>query len=226
MTPRQTITPDDPSHPEIQALLPWYANRTLTSDEAARVATHLSACPHCRDELEQCRILADTVKDADENTWTPPITHFTELMRRVDAVQALAAKPPGLTTRVQGWFTWLSAIPPSARWFLGTQGAVIMVLGISLAWLLVPTGGNVYETMSSAPPRVVSEQTVLKIVFADDITGAELRDLLQKLNANVVAGPSALGVYTVQVPGRTNSPSAVLTLRAHPKVQLVEEIRP
>lgn len=36
---------------KIRELLPWYANKTLSGDEAQKVALHLADCSSCRDEL-------------------------------------------------------------------------------------------------------------------------------------------------------------------------------
>lgn len=227
MTQIPANTPDDPLHREIQELLPWYANGTLNSAEAARVASHVGECPHCRNALEQCRLLAVAVKDADENTWTPAAMQFSELMRRVDAAEALRIKPHGWAARVKAWFGWVHTTPGPARWALGLQGALVLLLGS--AWLLEPLERSGYQTMSSAPPRTAADQSIFKIVFADSITEKELRGLLQSVSAEIIAGPSATGVYTLRMSKQAavaGVQRAVLTLRAHPQVQLVEELHP
>lgn len=43
---------ESPAHREIDALLPWYVNRTLTDDEYGRVEAHLSECARCQRELD------------------------------------------------------------------------------------------------------------------------------------------------------------------------------
>ena len=227
MTQTPLYTPDDPLHREIQELLPWYVNGTLRGAEAARVDAHLAECRYCRDELEQCRALPAAVKDANENTWSPSATHFAELMRRIDATAAVRTQLQGLTARAKDWFAWFGATPSPARWALGLQGALVLMLGVTL--LFAPPESKIYETLSNAPLHAVSGPAIFKIMFADDITGKELSGLLQSLNASIIAGPSAIGVYTIQAPGRASSSSAVQTvqaLRAHPKVLLAEEISP
>ena len=53
-----STTTDDHSvtnhpHDEIEALLPWYANGTLTVAETATVERHLAHCPACRADLNR-----------------------------------------------------------------------------------------------------------------------------------------------------------------------------
>jgi predicted anti-sigma-YlaC factor YlaD len=38
---------------KVRELIPWYVNKTLTGDEAREVASHLTSCPTCREELAQ-----------------------------------------------------------------------------------------------------------------------------------------------------------------------------
>ena len=57
MTDHQTGNP----HQDIEELLPWYANGTLTPAERLTVEQHLEQCPACRLELEQCRVFGDPI---------------------------------------------------------------------------------------------------------------------------------------------------------------------
>ena len=126
---------------------------------------------------------------------------------------------------MKNWFAWLDLTPGPARWALGLQTALVLMLGIAL--LITPTERGVYQTMSSGAPPLVTDQALLKVVFADDITEKELRGLLQGIDAQIVAGPSAIGVYTVRVSkADTDVQRAVTGLRAQAKVRLVEEVQP
>jgi hypothetical protein len=63
------------------------------------------------------------------------------------------------------------------------------------------------------------------MIFAEDTTEKELRELLSRIEATIVQGPSPAGVYTVEVPQADSALESVLKeLRAHPKVHLAELI--
>ena len=228
MTAQSTNTSGGTSHQDILELLPWFVNGTLGNAETALVEAHMHSCADCVRALEQCRVLASAVaQEADTNTWQPSATHFANLMRQVDADSAARNPARGWLEKMQDAFAWLGATPAPARWALGIQGALVLMLGVGL-WM-EPVERDFYQTMSSAAPRAGADRTLLKIVFADDITEKELRGLLQGINAEIAAGPSAIGVYTVRM-SKSGTPDsgqqAVLTLRAHPKVRLAEEIHP
>lgn len=51
----------------IRELIPWYANGSLSVDEARQVALHLSSCESCRNELTQIMRLNIEVRHAFED---------------------------------------------------------------------------------------------------------------------------------------------------------------
>jgi hypothetical protein len=78
----------------------------------------------------------------------------------------------------------------------------------------------------------------LRLAFADHVQEQELRTILLDRSATIIGGPSAQGVYLVQVPlpqpratrGKPHTAetmSQLLTaLRAHPAVRLAEPVSP
>jgi hypothetical protein len=83
---------------------------------------------------------------------------------------------------------------------------------------------------------------VLRLAFADGVREQDLRALLVSLRATILAGPSAQGLYTVQVPlewlvprlrGTAGAPDTAEAMRllleelqAHPAVRFVEPVAP
>lgn len=227
MTAKSNHTPGGTAHLDTQELLPWYVNGTLSDAEAAQVEAHVRDCPDCARELAQCRMLAEEVKEASNAAWQPSANHLGDLMRQVDADTAARNPSQGVLANLKDWFAWLGATPAPARWALGLQGALVLML--SIGWLVEPVDPPGYQTMSSAAPQATADQALLKIVFADDITEKELRGLLQGVDAEIIAGPSVIGVYTLRL-SKSGTPDpaqqAVLSLRAHPKVKLAEAVHP
>jgi anti-sigma factor RsiW len=176
-------------HERMNELLPWYVNSTLDRDEAARVEEHLGSCAACRSEVARVRQLSATVRAEDDAGWAASPPHFARLLANVDASEEGAAP---LWQRLR---KWIRATPRPVRFALALQSAAI----IALAAVETVGPGHVYETLSRAPATAPSSRARLHVVFAPDMSEGELRELLQGAQAVIVDGPSAAGVYTIEL---------------------------
>lgn len=220
---RSTLNP----HEEIEALLPWYANGTLTPAETATVEQHLAQCPACRAELKQCHALATAVRDNAES-WQPAPGGFDRLMAEIDRLEP---KPTPAKTRSPPLFQrildWLGATPNPVRWTLALESMAVAALLLVVA-VPMPRTTPEYETLSSDTAQPAATGPRLRVVFADSATAGDIRQLLRDIDGNIIAGPTALGVYTVALPA-TDHPDqtlaqALTNLRARNPVKLVEPV--
>ncbi|MFL5264555.1 MAG: hypothetical protein ACJ79L_19320, partial [Anaeromyxobacteraceae bacterium] len=84
-----------------------------------------------------------------------------------------------------------------------------------------------YETLSRpAPaPSARGDHALLHLVFAEEATERELRDLLRGVGGVVVGGPSARAVYTVELPVSSGERERVEAIAARlgrePRVRFV-----
>ena len=90
-----------------------------------------------------------------------------------------------------------------------------------------------YRTLSLPAPAQSASGPLLHVVFDDELTAGEIRDLLARLRGRVVAGPSDIGAFTVEVdatagaaPRSRHPSSAAAWLRSQPGVLLAEPIEP
>jgi anti-sigma factor RsiW len=87
---------------------------------------------------------------------------------------------------------------------LGGAGGAIL----SASLLPEPLGdeaGVVYRPASEAGSTASFQDGELDVVFREDSTAVEIRNALRGLGAEIVAGPSAMGVYRVRVRRRDES---------------------
>ncbi len=222
----------DLAHREIEELLPWYANGTLTLAEKATVERHLDHCSTCQIELEQCSVFAAHLHQPNEDAWHPPVGHFDRLMAEIDrlatspaSIQPTKARP----SRLQQVMDWLWATPSPVRWTLAFESLAVAALA-AVVWLpMSPTTETSYETLSRGENRPAVTAIPLRVVFADLLTVGDLQTLLDEIGGQLVAGPSALGVYTVALTPGDAAPAVALAqalavLHAHPQVRLAEPI--
>lgn len=223
------MTPNGPqgkkNHESVWELLPWYVNGTLSAHEAALVEGHLPHCVACQQEAKRCESLAAISKSTreEEEVWTPSPRHFAQVLSRVEAADAGAATDwRSLVEKLRSWF-W--ATPRPMRWGFALQGALIIVLTSALILGTVLTPPQLYETLSRESQQADSDRARLRMVFTDDITGKELRDLLRDIEGTMVHGPSPQGVYTValSLPASERERAKAIEARAaaHPKVRFV-----
>jgi anti-sigma factor RsiW len=215
-------------HRRVLDLLPWYANGTLEDVERRVVEIHLAACARCREELAADRRLGESLRQIPESAPAPHPAQFARLLERLDNSAPETSGLRGAWAALRGLRDLLTATPRAVRWTLAVQlGLLLGVLGGGLLLLRRPAPPPaVYQTLSDPAPEAPAATARLRIVFAPGTTEQEIRDLLLGIRGQITAGPSPLGVYTVDVPAGPDSVADVLThLRRHEQVSLAEPVR-
>jgi Putative zinc-finger len=190
-------------HDECWELLPWLANERLGARETARVEVHLRECAACRDELQLQQRLRKAIREQDAVVLAPQ-TSLQKLMQRIDAAEATndeldaAHSVPQAAALPRRWR------PDRAGWLAvaaGVQGVAIAALLSALWWqsnevLNAPR----YKTETSIQP--VPQGAVIRVVFAERATLDDVKQMLRSIDAQIIAGPSEAGVYTLGLTAR------------------------
>ncbi len=221
--------PLDP-HKAATLLLPWYANGTLDPEETWQVEEHLGQCPHCRAELAQYRVLSEQVQEQSGPAWQPPDDHFDRLMADIERLDTPAVPVRAKPSIGQRLMDWLRETPQPMRWTLAAESLALAML-VLVVWLpgrpVVEPG---FETLSSVTTSTRPTGPRLRVGFDPTLRIADLQSLLQVLNGQIVAGPSALGIYTVALDAKERPEAALdhalTVLRAHRQVLLAEPLQP
>jgi hypothetical protein len=206
------------SHAEVDELLPWYANGTLVSDEREAVERHLDQCVRCQGELKLLREIASTATEAVATVPAVP-DRLGETFARIDHWEQ--SKAPNVSSRIAAFFDALLHPPSPVRWALAAQFAVILALGGVM--LLRPPAAD-FATLSGGSTGATAGSR-LTVTFQPTATADAIRAALRAVDANVVSGPSAAGVYVVEVPTIDTAAvdTAIGTLRANsPVINFVE----
>lgn len=209
------------THQECWELLPWLANERATTKDLSRVEEHLRECRECQEELEVQRRLRNAIR-TDDSVVLAPQNSFQKLMQRIDGDSppiggAVAdSEPVGLVPRrIMRWSRWL----PLAA---GIQGITIVALLGMLWWqsratLMAPR----FTTLTSQ-----TEQTrgpALRVVFADAVNLNDVSEILRSIDAQIVAGPSEAGVYTLRLSAPTAPVATALArLRSDSRILFAE----
>jgi hypothetical protein len=195
-------------HSRAFELLPWLVNDSLAPAERDSVEQHVRSCITCRRELREQRELHSALR-AQATVHIAPQVGLARLDRELDG-------------EARGFPTSWRHRSATAAPFAVAAAAGIALLGF-LLWLSPPlaTPPATYSTLATTG----SEERLLDIVFAQDTTAAEMRTLLERIDAEIVGGPSSLGRYRVHVRDSLTTADdvgrAIDTLAADPHVRLV-----
>lgn len=203
------------AHEEARLALPWLVNGTLEGTEAAGVEAHVAVCDECREELARERRLSEELR---RSAAVSPAPHPVQLARLWETIDG-GAEPQGSDRPDATAARW----PRGARWLVAAQAAtIVLMLAFGVRAGVERTPGF---RVLAAPPRPNSTER-LRVVFADTLDQRGLREILLPLGAEIVAGPSPLGVYTLVLPADAEPLGWVLThLRARPEVRFAEALR-
>jgi hypothetical protein len=161
------------SHQRALELIPWLVNGSLRDDERSVLEHHVNGCLPCRAELKQQRALAALVA-RQRDAHLSPAAGFDALMRRADA----------------------RVVPLFSRHLAIAASVAIALLGG--AALLVYLPNDPAEPAFSTLARE-GDGARLDIVFAANVTEAQMRAIVRDIGGSIVAGPSDVGRYTVEL---------------------------
>jgi hypothetical protein len=188
----------DPERQRLREWLPLAANQTLAPDLLAQLTSGLERHPDLRHELIWLQTLRHTVQTEPLDPLPAGDLGWSTLERRIAA--DLTRKRQALTTAPD----WSSRVRDWLQAHFGpvlVAACVLMVAQTVLIGTLVRDGSG-YEAAGGDPAVPSGAGTVLlHVTVRGDATEQQLRETLQRYNASIVAGPSALGIYTLRVSG-------------------------
>ena len=217
MTMKQT---ESRSHREIQDLLPWYVNGTLSRPEHEEVGAHLAVCADCAAETGLLQSVSSAVKDSNERLPSPSDNQLDALLSRIKKGEAAGLRRR-LGARLKEWW---EPLPAFAKWALVAQAVAVITLACASAVLLrranlleaealrdrqrvggpeaMPTqdGQEIrYKALSGQQEEAAGPVVKITVVFREDATEKEIRELLKVIKATIVSGPSPVGFYVLSI---------------------------
>ncbi|MCB1058179.1 MAG: hypothetical protein KDD11_21995 [Acidobacteria bacterium] len=215
------------SHDAAWRALPWLANDTLEGDELSAVLDHLKVCAACRAELRFLPELRSALEGSEDVHGTDGApAAFERLMARIDTETPRRDRATAPLLEHRRW-------RPLPRWgwaAIAAQAAVIVLLALPfLRPVSVPTTPGApqdgeFHTLSSATPGEAGAGPRLRVMFEATTPEETLRGALLEVGGRIVGGPSAGGVYTVELAADALPSAAVRALRSRPEVALAEPV--
>jgi Putative zinc-finger len=217
-----TRAPTERAHRDCWDYLPWAANGALDAVEYAQIERHLSDCAECQAELRLQLRIRETMR-AEPSVVLAPQTSFQKLMQRIDAEEAAlaTARRSGASRSSFGRSRWLAVAA-------AVQGCALIFVAAAY-WRAAPDELTAPRFHTLTEPAPVTGP-VIRIVFAPEVAVDGVNEVVRSVGAQIVAGPSEAGVYTLalqaRAESRTNVPadvqSALAQLRSDARVHFAE----
>lgn len=209
-----------PAHEVVRELLPWYHNDGLDTVQRARVDSHLRECLICTRELRQLRQLHVAMRaPANEQA-------------RAQAFQRLAAD---IDARQSSWRERLRMLLVG---LLAPAPMLATVAVIALCGVMVWNGQRSTEPVSvnaekqfqtlGRHDRLASrlDQPLLRVVLKDGVSADHRQQWLRSHAAELIDGPSDIGVMTVRLTlGPRSFATVIEHMRAEADTLFVEPLR-
>jgi anti-sigma factor RsiW len=188
---------DEPGR--IEALLPWYAAGTLSPEESREVEAALAADPLLRAQLERVEEeRLETIASAE--AMRRPSSRMADRLFAEIAATAPAPKPSWSDRLFAPLGDWLAALTaPQLGMGAAAAAIALLVLGGIVGGTIGGrgvTGG--YQT-ASGPEAVNPAGAYLLVGFEPDAKAADIETLVTGLNATIVDGPRAGGLYRLRI---------------------------
>ena len=212
-------------HEDCWKLLPWFVTGRLSASDQQRVERHLEECAACRAELAEQRELCLHIR-RDEPLLLAPQASLQKMMARIDQ-----GEPEVLLDEDADHVAPEPARTPRPRRWLAMAAAVQTIM---IVFLLAFVGRQTAEDMTapkfntlSSPAAPSVRGPILRVVFKPEMPASQMQSLLHSVHAQVVAGPTEAGVYTLQLDQKRDASEVSRTLeqvRADSNVIFAEHV--
>lgn len=177
-------------HEEVDALLPWFVNGSLSARQERRVLSHLRDCADCRVERDRLQDLQQFVLEEDEAETGDYRFAFRKLMSRIDAHEANVESARDVRP-VRGWQAGYFAVAACL------VASLAFVIALNPSSSTLPEDG--FETLTTPPPSTAASPRRISLTFEEKASSDMVRTALIESRSSIIAGPDETGTYTVEI---------------------------
>jgi len=188
---------EEPEHQEIEALLPWYAARTLSRRDANRVEQALAGDRELARQYDLVREeLVETIH-LNETLGAPSARAMERLFAAINAEEARAPHHGRWFDLGSRIFEFLSSLTPRtlARSAIAAAVAILVQAAVIASVVVKEQGGPSEPRLASAP----SEGSYAVVRFVPQTTADDMNNFLRAYKATVVEGPLKGQLYRIRL---------------------------
>jgi hypothetical protein len=186
---------------DIELLLPWHAAGTLSYRDTQRVEAALANDPELARRYESVREELGETIHLNETLGAPSARAMASLFAKIEAEPGRRpVVSVNLGTRLREFFAGLS--PRTLAWSASAAVFAILLQAALIAGIVIKDNGGSgtasYQT-ASVPNPVSGVGSYALIRFQPQASAAEITAFLENNNLSVAGGPTAGGLFRVQV---------------------------
>ncbi len=201
---------DEGEGTEIELLLPWYAAGTLSRREAQRVEAALAGDPELAKRYDLVRKELGQTIELNEALGAPSARAMQALFAKIDVEPPRAPVSASWGGRLRAFLAGLS--PRTLAWSASVAAFAIVLEAAVIAGIMVNGNGaglpGSYRAAAARLPGPAAASYAL-IRFQPQANAADIGAFLASNKLSLAGGPSAGGLYRVQVSSRKLSQSEV-----------------
>ena len=179
---------------EFEELLPWQVNDTLDAEESRQVEDYLAGNPDARADVEFMHAVRKTLKN--QTLHSPGELGLKRFQKQLADAQKTTPAPK------QWWRPALAA----AALVIVVQGGLLVNMWQTETGTYAPLGD---DTPGGA---------VMQVEFNENATAAAIQETLTGIEATIVDGPGALGIYRLQLRSDAKRDEAIQVLSTNTEV--------
>ena len=150
---------------------------------------NLDQYPDLKQELKEFSEIKEVYKGIEDEIPIPSQFLYQRALRRVES-EAKASS--AFLVKIKEFSRGLFSSPRVSWGVAAVQFAIILLLFVNLL------GGDRFRTLTSGDV-LKKEGVVIHVVFDKESREREIREVLQKVGAIIISGPSPEGLYTIKI---------------------------
>lgn len=202
---------DNDNIEEIRAKLPWYVNGTLDAKTRQSIDDAIASSPALKAEVEWLKSLQSEIASDDYLPDIPNNIGFDQFKTLINNEQS--GKVISISSRWQQWQRPLMAV-----------AATLVVVQMGVIGSLLNNQPETITTLSGSTTISIKGTMLIQVVFNENATTKDTQAALQLVDAEIVGGPSALGIYVVRVSDQ-HIADTIARLRKHAAIDSVSQIK-
>jgi len=163
----------------LKDLIPLYVRGLLNEAHRKEIEETIDECPFLREEIESWKAVQCAYQGIEDSLPQPSGRLYQKIAESIEK-----SKKPGLLNRLFG--------SPAVSLALVTAQFLLI---LSLGFYIIQERHE-YKTMS-APSITTEDSIMINVIFQEQATESEIRDLLLKVNGRIADGPTRSGLYIV-----------------------------
>ena len=197
---------------EWRELIPLYLNGRLSERERKEFEDCLHQYPELKREFREFSEIKEVYKGIEKEVSIPSHFLYQRILRKVESETVGSLT---FLVKIKEFFRNSFSSPRVSWGVAAVQFAIILLLLVNLF------RGDGYITLT-AEDNLKKERTGIHVVFNMESKEREIRTVLQKVGATIVAGPSPEGLYTIRLEKKGDVEKVLKFLRETEIVRFAE----